>query len=621
MKYDLTIITPVLNGERTIGRTIQSVISQTGLNIQYIVVDALSGDDTVEVVKSFMGQNPNVHISVVSKKDKNMYEAIQNGFQISDGEFFCYINADDYFIPNSLFGAIKNFRSQATIDVLYHDSLVDKDGWIFKNTPQPKLFIRNRIRLGHILFQEGVLIRKSALSKIEGIPTSYNLAGDFALWFRLIKKSRFKKGIGEIGVFSITPGQLSESYEVYRKEMREIVFGSGGKFRQKVAKIWDLLGRSIQHARYTRAIKSNPDYYFGDYSRVQSVSPLDSHGLETPRLNLFPKQIYSFLFSTIDNRFGNSAANYWFLDKKNAVASTTPNLTLGELKSLYEKHYSKIAETESDADIVSPFKFFNAHTRSRSIMDRLPIEKFTRYINPNIWGDDSFEIFLSHVPKKFLTTIGSQVDFLEIGAFEGTFLSKISERFGWNMHGIEMNGVAAGIARMKGFNVIESSAEDVNLESFGREFDLIYLGQVFEHFERPLEVLQRLQEVLKPGGVIVMTTPNLDSKQRKFFGPTWAHWHAPYHRNIFSPESLRKMAGLANLKVRRMTSHSHGYWTGLSVALNNRGVGGYVSHFSALDPSTCSRAQKICLVANLIWDRVLQGDYLAISLESKKKVK
>jgi len=581
----------------------------------------MSQDHTVKVVESFIGQNPEVHISVISKKDKNMYEAIQNGLQISEGDFFCYINADDYFIPNSLYGAIKNLRSLSRIDVLYHDSLVDKDGWIFKNTPQPKLFIRNRIRMGHILFQEGVLIRMAALSKIGGVSTKYNLAGDFALWFRLIKKSRFKKGIGEIGVFSITPGQLSESYEVYRKEMRAIVFEGGGKFRQEVAKAWDLFGRWLQHSRYSRAIKNNPDYYFGYYSRVESKSPLDSYGLEKPRSDLFPKQIYSFLFSTIDNRFGNSEANFWFLDKKNAVASTTPNLTLGELKSLYEKHYSKISETESDSSIISPFKFFNAHMLSRSIVYRLPIEKFTRYINPNIWGDDSFEIFLNHVPKKFLTVSSGQVDFLEIGAFEGAFLNKISERFDWNLHGIEMNGVAAEIARAKGFNIIESSAENVNLESFGTEFDLIYLGQVFEHFEKPLEVLRRLQEVLKPGGVIVMTTPNLDSKQRKMFGPTWAHWHAPYHRNIFSPKSLRTIALFSNLKVRRMTSHSHGYWTGLSVALNNRGLGGYVSHFSSLDPLTCSRAQKICLVANLIWDRILQGDYIAISLESKKKVK
>ena len=621
MKYDLTIITPVLNGEQTIGRTVQSVISQKGLRIQYIVVDSMSQDNTVKIVKTFIGLNPEVQISVISKKDKNMYEAILNGIEISNGEFLCYINADDYFIPNSLYGAIKNFRSLAKIDVLYHDSLVDKDGWIFKNTPQPKFFVRSRIRLGHILFQEGVLIRKSALSKIDGIPTKYNLAGDFALWFRLTKKSKFKKGIGEIGVFSIRPGQLSESYEMYRKEMRQIVFDGGGKFRQELAKAWDLVARWIQHSRYVRAIKSKPNYYFGDYSRVEPTSPLDSHSFETPRLDLFSRHTYSFMFSSIDNRFGNREANFWFLDEENGVASSTPNLTLVELKSLYEEHYSIIAETESEADMISPFKFFNAHKLSRSIIYRLPIEIFTRYINPNIWGDDSFEVFLSHVPKKFLNMTSGQCDFLEIGAFEGTFLSKIGERFGWNLHGIEMNGLAADIARTKGFNIVQSSAEDVNFESFGKEFDLIYLGQVFEHFVKPLEVLQRLQEVLKPGGVIVITTPNLESMQRKMFGPTWAHWHAPYHRNIFSPESLRTMASYSSLKVRQITSHSHGYWTGLSIALNNRGVGGYVSHFSALDPLTASRAQKICLVANLIWDPLLKGDYIGISLESTRRIK
>jgi len=52
----------------------------------------------------------------------------------------------------------------------------------------------------------------------------------------------------------------------------------------------------------------------------------------------------------------------------------------------------------------------------------------------------------------------------------------------------------------------------------------------------------RLRLLLAPGGVLVCSTPNLDSKQIAWFGPVWAHWHPPYHRYIFSKRGFRALA-------------------------------------------------------------------------------
>jgi SAM-dependent methyltransferase len=197
---------------------------------------------------------------------------------------------------------------------------------------------------------------------------------------------------------------------------------------------------------------------------------------------------------------------------------------------------------------------------------------------------------------------------LEVGALEGDFLEKIQANLNGNLSRVEMNSVAASIAQAQISKIIEASTEEVTFASFGRHFNVIYLGQVFEHLEKPLEVLTKLQRIPKPGGVIIVTTPNLDSKQREFFCPIWARWHAPYHRNIFSPKSLENLAELSGLKVKRLTCHPHGYWTGLSFALHSRGVGGYVSQFSKLGPLTCLRFQKIALLSNLTWDPIKKGD-------------
>ena len=619
LEFDLTVVTPVLNGASTIQRTIDSVMSQRGLKVQYLIMDGESTDETVEIVSKNIGRSPEVEMKLIVKKDANMYEAINNGFKIAEGEFICYLNADDFFLPDSLYNAIQKFKARTDISVLYHDSLTEKNGWIFKNVPQPKYFIKLRIRLGHILFQESVLIRKSAFDLIREVPTEFRLAGDFALWLRLIKKVKIAKSGDEIGVFSIREGQLSEAYHEYRKEMMDAVFKRKFWRRTRIPKLWEKLAKWIQHYRFRWAINADENYYFGDYSNAFVRLPLNLKYLEKPKGELFENQNYNFLYSCIDNRFGNLEPNYWFIDRENEVASATPNKSLEDLRMLYEKHYSKKGDLESHSESVSPYKFFGANSRLRRTLYKLPIEIFAQRINPHIWGDNSLEILIRHTPRKLMQKPANEIDFLEIGAFEGDFLLKVKNRFGWNLHGVEMNSVAAEITRSKGMKVVSASAEDVDLEVFGKKFDIIYLGQVFEHFESPVKILSKLEQALKPDGIILITTPNLNSFQRKMFGPTWAHWHAPYHRNIFSVSSINKIALIAKLKIFSKSSHSHGYWTGLSVALNNRGVGGHVSHFSGLDPLTASRAQRIALFSNLILDRFLKGDYLAVSLRKSSR--
>jgi SAM-dependent methyltransferase len=143
-----------------------------------------------------------------------------------------------------------------------------------------------------------------------------------------------------------------------------------------------------------------------------------------------------------------------------------------------------------------------------------------------------------------------------------------------------------------------------------QKFDLIFLGQTIEHLDNPLIALRRLRMLLSDKGLIVLSVPNLDSKQIEFFGPTWAHWHLPYHRTLLGRRALRRMAELADMEVTRVRSHSHPYWTSMSVQLNRLGLAGTVPHSAYFSNEIASHGVRLVGWSRLLWDWRGKGDYL-----------
>ena len=109
-------------------------------------------------------------------------------------------------------------------------------------------------------------------------------------------------------------------------------------------------------------------------------------------------------------------------------------------------------------------------------------------------------------------------------------------------------------------------------------------------------------------------TPNLDAMQIRWFGPTWAHWHLPYHRHIFSERGLRALAVEAGLDLAACRSFSHPYWSTMSVAQNWLGLAGVVSHAVPFAQDTAEQGQHLTALAKRFWDRRGKGDYLVAVL-------
>lgn len=164
MNLKVSIITPCFNSEKTIRDTIESVLNQTYKNIEYIIVDGLSTDRTLDVIKEyeplFRGR-----MRYISESDHGIYNAMNKGIRMSSGQLIGIINSDDYYETDAVETAINNMSSAQCqviygyMGVLKGNTLrfITKDNHINLNDkmiPHPTCFVTRRTYQKYGLFLE-----------------------------------------------------------------------------------------------------------------------------------------------------------------------------------------------------------------------------------------------------------------------------------------------------------------------------------------------------------------------------------------------------------------------------------------------------------------------------------
>jgi 2-polyprenyl-3-methyl-5-hydroxy-6-metoxy-1,4-benzoquinol methylase len=135
---------------------------------------------------------------------------------------------------------------------------------------------------------------------------------------------------------------------------------------------------------------------------------------------------------------------------------------------------------------------------------------------------------------------------LEVGCGNATALQALADR-GWCVTGIDNDPAAVAAAHANGVKEVSASSL-LECRYPGGSFDAVVMCHVFEHLFHPLETLTECFRILKPGGKLVLITPNSESLGHKIFKRHWIHLHPPDHLYLYRPRLLQLLARRAGFE-------------------------------------------------------------------------
>jgi 2-polyprenyl-3-methyl-5-hydroxy-6-metoxy-1,4-benzoquinol methylase len=155
---------------------------------------------------------------------------------------------------------------------------------------------------------------------------------------------------------------------------------------------------------------------------------------------------------------------------------------------------------------------------------------------------------------------------LEVGCGSGSMLKAMAD-LGWQVEGIDLDPVAVEKSRSKGLEVRTGCLQDRHYPE--NYFDAITMSHLIEHVHDPLELLKTCHRMLKPGGSLVVVTPNIKSAGHRICGASWFHLDPPRHLRIFTANSLTALiqrAGFRSIKIgTTIRGAAHAYAASRSV--------------------------------------------------------
>jgi len=138
---------------------------------------------------------------------------------------------------------------------------------------------------------------------------------------------------------------------------------------------------------------------------------------------------------------------------------------------------------------------------------------------------------------------------LDIGCGSGSFLL-LAKRFGFEVYGVEPSAFDDELNTRAGLQIHHGFLKDARFKE--NYFDVITINHVIEHMQKPSEVFAEIQRIAKPGGTIVIATPNANSLGFWIFGKYWLNTDTPRHIYLFSKQNIVEYAKKAKLKTEKV---------------------------------------------------------------------
>lgn len=216
----ITIITVCFNSEKTIEKTLQSVLKQTYSNYEYLIIDGASKDNTLKILESYE-EAFGGKLRVISEKDDGIYDAMNKGIKKSNGQIIGILNSDDYYSENTLRFVAEKYEECKYEYLIINGDLerVSKNDEVIFRYHFTEKQIKNKEYFGH----PSMFATKAVYDKIGLYNMDYKLAADGEWQYRAHEDEEVKYVLCDEVFNHMREGGASDNHKYIKKWFEERV--------------------------------------------------------------------------------------------------------------------------------------------------------------------------------------------------------------------------------------------------------------------------------------------------------------------------------------------------------------------------------------------------------------